>query len=514
MNWDNFQQQYINSLADLAPVLGLITISIIFWVVIRHLKAKMSLLQLASDELNHIIAVQREIIVRFTSEGIITYANPAFWSFFGEQARPNCFILDVMHIQDEDWTRIRQLLSRSSAGIYDYPANSASGLRWIEWTSREITAGSAVTAYQAVGRDVTDRVMAQEEMARSEARYRLLVENSPVGILLVDQHGHILDVNQSLLHILGSPSRDDTMAINIYQFQPLIEAGIADHFRQCMDGRQISTDGWYTSKWGRHVYLHYFLTPIKLDASNAVLGYIIDQTADWYLKDQLRQAQKMEAMGRLAAGVAHDYNNYLAVMDGYLRLLGTQVTDLSLCNIIAQIQTAVEQSRTLTTHLLAFSRRQKMHLLQVLDVNAVIAGAEDILRRLAGREVELITRYAPNLSLVRADPGQIVQVILNLVTNARDAITTIQGTITIQTLNVEGGVRISVSDTGAGIADDVLPHIFEPFFSTKDGPSSSSIGLGLFTVYGIVRQSGGHIDVESQLGQGTTFSVYLPQSEK
>ncbi len=223
----------------------------------------------------------------------------------------------------------------------------------------------------------------------------------------------------------------------------------------------------------------------------------------------LRQAQKMEAMGRLTAGVAHDYNNYLTVMDSYACLLLDEMhPDEPNHEMVTQIQRAVELSRALTGQLLAFSRRQTGQS-QVLNVNELIAGTEDILRRLAGREIELITCYDPNLGLVRADPGQIEQVLLNLVANARDAIAG-AGTISIRTENVDAGhVLISVSDTGAGIDAETLPRIFEPFFTTKE--AGSGTGLGLSTVYSIVRQSGGRVEVESELDQGTMFKVYLPR---
>jgi signal transduction histidine kinase len=241
------------------------------------------------------------------------------------------------------------------------------------------------------------------------------------------------------------------------------------------------------------------------------------------MEEYLRQAQKTEAMGRLAAGAAHDFSNYLTVIDSYTDLL---LMDLepgaSMQHELVEIARAVEQSKSLVRQLLVFSRQQTGAIVhpQVLCVNEVISGAKSILQRLAGRDIELVTEYDPDLGLVRADAGQIEQVLLNLVTNARDAISG-TGRIIIRTANVEIGradekesepapyVMIAVSDTGAGIDEETRAHIFEPFFTTKE--NGAGTGLGLSTVYGIVRQSGGHIEVESEPGHGTTFTIHLPR---
>jgi signal transduction histidine kinase len=245
-----------------------------------------------------------------------------------------------------------------------------------------------------------------------------------------------------------------------------------------------------------------------------------DVTEQRRMEEHLRQAQKMEAMGRLAAGVAHDFNNYLTVIDSYTDLMRMDLEPESPMQYeLAEIARATEQSKSLVRQLMAFSRQQMLHP-QVLNVNEVINRAEDILRRLAGRDIELVTAYEPDLGMVRADPGQIEQVLLNLVTNARDAIAG-TGRITIHTANAESDytdekegepvhyVMIAVSDTGAGIDEDTQTHIFEPFFTTKE--NGAGTGLGLSTVYGIVRQSGGNIKVESEPGCGTTFTIHLPR---
>jgi two-component system cell cycle sensor histidine kinase/response regulator CckA len=234
-------------------------------------------------------------------------------------------------------------------------------------------------------------------------------------------------------------------------------------------------------------------------------------------EEQLRQAHKMEAIGLLAGGVAHDFNNLLTVIVGYAgALLNDDALAASVKDDLSQISRAAEQAATLTRQLLAFSRRQVLKP-EVLDLNASISELEKMLRRLIGEDIELRVRLASRPALVKADPGQIEQVILNLVLNARDAIES-GGRIAIESAHVEmsepgrntsrSSVMLSVSDTGQGMDEATRARIFEPFFTTKE--RGRGTGLGLATVYGIVEQSGGSITVASELGYGSTFKVYLP----
>jgi two-component system cell cycle sensor histidine kinase/response regulator CckA len=243
------------------------------------------------------------------------------------------------------------------------------------------------------------------------------------------------------------------------------------------------------------------------------------------MQAQLLQAQKMEAVGRLAGGVAHDFNNLLTVITGYSALLRENLeAENPLQEEVREIEQAAQKAALLTRQLLAFSRKQILNP-KVFDLNHVVADIRDMLKRLIGEDIELTTELADDLWLVEADPGQIEQVIMNLAVNARDAMPG-GGKLTAATRNFQPGsdflarhpevspgnyVRLSIVDTGAGIAPRALPHLFEPFFTTKE--RGKGTGLGLSTVYGIVKQSHGYIYVESEPGQGAAFSIYLPKSE-
>ena len=238
------------------------------------------------------------------------------------------------------------------------------------------------------------------------------------------------------------------------------------------------------------------------------------------LEAQLRQAQKMEAVGRLATGIAHDFNNLITVLLGYSEELGEHVTrDSPLRKPVDEVRRAAERASGLTQQLLAFSRRQQSTVTKPIDLNVTVSNMQDLLRRLLGVEITLEVKLEPKLGFVSADPVQMGQVIMNLAVNARDAMPN-GGTLGIETRVVELGaehldvipgphVMLLVRDTGVGIAPDVQRQLFEPFFTTKE--AGQGTGLGLSMVHAIVRQSGGHVTVDSELGKGTTFRVYLPR---
>jgi signal transduction histidine kinase len=284
---------------------------------------------------------------------------------------------------------------------------------------------------------------------------------------------------------------------------------------------------------GAERYIHVRAAVVEMRPGvQAINGTLQDVTESKISEQELIQSKKMESIGRLAGGIAHDFNNLLTIVNGYSELVLTRMKDADpLRNFVDEIRNAGVRAAELTHQLLAFSRRQTLQPVD-LDLNAVIVETERLLAHLIAKNIQIITVLAPGLSKIKADPGQLTQVLLNLAVNARDAMPR-GGRLTIETANVSrlprtntlaraenraenpsGNhvtfVRISVTDTGSGMDEETQKHLFEPFFTTK--PRSSGTGLGLSTVYGIVKQSNGYINVRSEVEMGTRFDIYLPSS--
>jgi PAS domain S-box-containing protein len=368
----------------------------------------------------------------------------------------------------------------------------------------------------------------EQALRRSEARYRSLVQSSVYGIYRSSLEGRFLDVNPALITMLGYASPEEVLLLDpesdVFaqpeEHERLIEeflrSGRLDGFEVKWKRKDSSTITVRIS--GRAVSS----ADEPADVLEAIAEDVTDRRA---LEDQFRQAQKMEAVGRLAGGVAHDFNNLLMVISGYAEVILAQVDPASPLHEKGRaIQLAADRATTLTRQLLAFSRKQLLEL-KVVDVNAIVQDMERLLRPLIGENIDLVTILSPQAAHTRADAGQLEQVIMNLVVNAKDAMPT-GGKLTLRTENVvldenhRGGqqfirpgnyVTLLVSDTGMGMDRETQSRIFEPFFTTKE--KGKGTGLGLSTVYGIVKQSGGYVVVQSELGRGTTFHIYLPHVE-
>ncbi len=368
----------------------------------------------------------------------------------------------------------------------------------------------------------------EEALRRSEARYRSLVQSAVYGIYRSSLEGKFLDVNPALIAMLGYNSADEVLGLDPKRevfLDPNEQSRLIKEFER--SGQLENLEVRWKRKDGDAITVR-----LSGRAANSpeepdqVLEIIAeDVTEQRVLEDQFRQAQKMEAVGRLAGGVAHDFNNLLMVISGYTEILleRTERTN-GVYPKIEAIQQAADRATTLTRQLLAFSRKQLLEL-KVVDVNAIVGDMERLLRPLIGETIELITRLSSDLGRTRADAGQVEQVIMNLVVNSKDAMPN-GGKITIQTANVslDDDVRheysyiqpgpyvmLSVSDNGQGMDKETQARIFEPFFTTKE--KSKGTGLGLSTVYGIIKQSGGYVFVQSEVGRGTTFRIYLPRVE-
>jgi two-component system, cell cycle sensor histidine kinase and response regulator CckA len=373
--------------------------------------------------------------------------------------------------------------------------------------------------------DVTERVEAERLLRVSEARYRDLFENASDLIATVDLDGRVTDVNGAFVAATGY-SRDELLQLRLENLIPAESRAALEQARtQKLAGASET------------VYEHELLakdgTRIQLEVASRLIfedgrpvgteAICRDISERKQLEEQLRQAQRLEAVGRLAGGVAHDFNNLLTVISGYAEAL-LEGRDRAHEPELDQIAAAAERATILTRQLLAFSRRQVLRP-RVLQLNDIVAGLTPMLSRLIGEDVELAATLAPSLNTVLADPNQLEQVLVNLAVNARDAMPE-GGLLRIQTANVVldeeyvaqhaeavvgPHVMLSVSDTGIGMDDETLSHVFEPFFTTK--PVGVGTGLGLATVYGIVKQSGGSMWVYSEPGQGTTFKALLPRAD-
>ena len=364
---------------------------------------------------------------------------------------------------------------------------------------------------------------AQENLRRSEANFRSLVTNAPYGICSCDSTGKILDANPAFLELLGLSSPDDVIGQHIFSLYADSEQwfDLADYLRSSDPFQGL------TAEWKRKTGTTVVRVSGRAVSNGRKDGVVFEMFAEdvterRVLEQQLRQSQKMEAVGRLAGGIAHDFNNLLMVISGYSEFLLERLGgEPHLRGPAQEIASASERASSLTRQLLAFSRKQ-MLAPRIVNLNDIATENLKMLTRMIGEDIDLVMTPGKSLWSVRADAGQIEQVIMNLAVNARDAMPS-GGKLTIETanitldeeyarvhapLNAGDYVMVSISDTGAGMDAETQSHIFEPFFTTK---GTKGTGLGLSTVYGIIKQSGGYIWVYSEVGRGTTFKIYLPR---
>jgi PAS domain S-box-containing protein len=364
---------------------------------------------------------------------------------------------------------------------------------------------------------------AQEGLRRSEMNFRSLVTNAPYGICRCDAAGILLNANPAFVNMLGYVSASELAGNNLGNLYADIQQffTLADYLQGGHRFNNLIAE--WKRKDGNSIIARLSGRAIRGEKNEVFFElFAEDVTENRALEQQLRQAQKMEAIGRLAGGIAHDFNNLLMVISGYCEFLLDKVgPESDLRGPTQEISRAAERATSLTRQLLAFSRKQ-MLTMKVLDLNAVVTENLKMLTRLIGEDIDLVMIPDGELGAVKADPGQIEQVILNLAVNARDAMPG-GGKLTIETTNatldedyarfhgpVKAGeyVMLAISDTGSGMDAEIQNHIFEPFFTTK---GAKGTGLGLSTVYGIVKQSDGYIWVYSEVGKGTTFKIYLPR---
>jgi PAS domain S-box-containing protein len=465
-------------------------------------------------------------------EGKYLYVNSAFARMMGFERTSAVVGKSWREVYDEKdlallEDQVRDSLKRTGKWSEQVSLSRRNGSRIpLEMAITAMPEGGVV----CVARDISERLKAERAHSETEAKYKMFVEQVAAVsyIAEVGLHGKWHYVSPQVEAIFGyTPEEwlarsEDWIRFVSEEDLPLIEAAEEN----CLRAKRFQAEYRLRRKDGRIIWVSDNAVFVPGSESHPLMeGIMVDITERRVLEDQLQQARRMEAVGRLAGGVAHDFNNLLTIIKGYVELALNRVAGSpELRGNIQQIADAAERAVTLVRQLLAFSRKQVLKP-KVLDLNSVVLNMDKMVRRLMSEAIEMRTRIEKNLGSVKADPGQIEQVILNLIVNARDAMPD-GGKLWIVTGNVELNsaiahdqtlirpgpyVMLSVTDTGVGISAETLPHIFEPFYTTKE--SSRGTGLGLSTVYGIVKQSGGHIAVNSDLGKGTTFKVYLPRVE-
>jgi len=373
--------------------------------------------------------------------------------------------------------------------------------------------------------DITEKNRSQERLRQSEEMFSKAFQCSPLAITISTiAEGRYEDVNDAFLQ-LTDYARADVVGHTVDDLRMWVEPKdrilMVQSLNEAKRVRALATQ--FRTRSGEARFIKVSAELIHLDQVSCVLAITEDVTEVKRLEQQSRQAQKMQTIGRLAGGIAHDFNNILGVIMGCVELIEKNFAfpDL-LSKHSSEIKKAAERAASLTRQLLAFSKQQILQP-KIIDLNAVVERVSSLISRMIGKDVELVFAPSPDLGSVKADSSQIEQILMNLAVNARDAMPE-GGKLVIRTANADldetyarqhAGARagayvmMSVSDTGEGINPDVMPQIFEPFFTTRD--QGKGTGLGLATVYGIVKQSGGCIYVYSEPGNGTTFKIYLPQ---
>lgn len=419
------------------------------------------------------------------------------------------------------------LAGLSSATHHENEILTCSGdLRRIRWNNTVLRSASGeAIGVASVGDDITERKQHEDSLSRLAA----IVDSSYDAIASLTPAGIIVSWNQGAERIYGYSAEEIVGQSVLILCAPSQDVELSNLLKRVSSGKEAEQfESVRTKKNGTLIHVAITLSPI-MNSDGCVIGVSSvgrDITESRLMEERFRKSQKMEAVGLLAGGIAHDFNNLLTVIIGYSEVLleqrGLNERMLTHCS---EIKRAGDRAASLTRQLLAFSRQQVLAP-RALNLNAVVVDTEKMLRRLIGEDIELRTTLNPALGLVMADPGQIEQIILNLVVNARDALPQ-GGKVVIETSNVElddmyafshqplrAGLYtlLAVSDDGIGMDDETKGHIFEPFFTTKE--VGKGTGLGLSTVYGVVKQSGGYVWAYSELGHGTVFKIYLPRVDE
>jgi two-component system, cell cycle sensor histidine kinase and response regulator CckA len=500
---------------------------------ITHIKRTEWALTERENRLRAILHSEPECVKVVAEDGTLVDMNPAGIEMFEasslDELRGMPIVDAIAPPYRANFVELHRRVFAGRSGVMEMQIVGLKGTtRWVEThATPQVNAEGKICAAVSVMRDISSRKRHQHELQEARARTSRVLAAAGMALWEVDLASNRMIWSENIEAVMGgSKPHDEGLERGMERIhpddRPLINEAMARATAagtaMNLEYRLVWPDG--TPRWV-HSVAH--VAPAADGEPPRLLGVTTDITDRRALEAQLRQSQKMEAVGRLAGGVAHDFNNLLTVIHGYSRLLAASSTpeqDADLKEVIR----AAERAAALTRQLLAFSRRQVLQA-TILDWNAIVSDMASMLQRLIGEQLALVVSLARDLRLVRADRVQLEQVLMNLIVNARDAMPgggRIEVTTSNQSLDepveidgttVPAGTyaTLRVRDYGSGMTDDVRSRIFEPFFTTKD--RTESTGLGLATVYGIVAQSGGHVRVHSQMGRGTTVDVWLPSVE-
>jgi len=483
------------------------------------------------EHIQQILTASQDAFISSNERGMITEWNPQAEVYFGYSAtealgKPVSAMVSPSPYR-ETQSRVQQdLLERGKDGDsnkrMELTALHRSGREFpVELSTSHVT-GASRNSFNAFIRDISDR---QEKFRQSEERFESVFRSSPLAITISREgDGRYVDANDAFLKLVGY-RREELLGKTAHNLSIWIEPADRNKMlEQLENAKPIEPlETRFRAKSGEERQVLVSAERIVLDGTPCILANTLDVTESRRLQAQFLQAQRMEAVGRLAGGVAHDFNNLLGVILGYSELAtDLALTDSPIRRHLDGIKQAAQRAAALTKQLLTFSRKQVVAP-QVLNLNVVVQTTSKMLARLIREDVSLVLKLADSLGSVKANFGQIEQILMNLVVNAKDAMPA-GGKIVIETANVELDetyverhtpvvpgpyVLLSVSDTGHGMDPITMSRIFEPFFTTKE--PGKGTGLGLSTVYGIVRQSGGYVWVYSELERGTTFKIYMPR---
>ncbi len=501
----------------------------------------------SEERMKSILKAIPDIIYRLNPDGQITFISEAILDYGyhpGELLGKS--ILELVHPEDKEKALYRinerrtgerrtksfeiRLLTKKGKTIFiedrseSVPMEPVFLLEAEGLYSTAKPVSSSFMGTQGIARDITDRKKTEEEITVLAQALKCIAE----CVSVTDLKDNIIFVNDAFLKTYGY-EKDELLgeSLSIVRTEKVLGKSENDIHSATLNG------GWKGEIINRRKdgseFPGHLSTSVIYDQSGypvALIGVATDISERKRLETQLQQSQKLEAIGKLAGGVAHDFNNLLTVIQGYSELILAKINASDpIANQIRQINEAAERAESLTKQLLAFSRKQILQP-RVIDLNRLILDMKDMLQRLIGADVKFVTSLSKDLGKIKADPGQFEQVIMNLAVNARDAMTQ-GGNLKIESKNmtldknfkknfpeaeVGSYIQLKIGDTGLGMDKETQAHIFEPFFTTKD--KGKGTGLGLATVYGIIKQSGGYIYVDSELNQGTTFNIYFPRVDE